>query len=220
LPRIAAAGVRRDRDEFCARRHRRRNPHRRGKALGKPCYELLGGAVRDSVVPYASLQPETSSFEQYLDSMLDWAQRAIAAGFRAIKAEVTFDGPYAHTGLREPWSRSTQVLAEVRNAIGPETELLVDVQDAFPNVDTALAVLRDWEQFDLVFVETPLWPGDLEGYRRLAEEQPIPIAAGEWLSTRFEHLETVVLRGGGCRRCAVDEPIPAGDNHHHATGSS
>ena len=37
----------------------------RGKALGKPCYELLGGAVRDSVTPYASLQPETSSFEEY-----------------------------------------------------------------------------------------------------------------------------------------------------------
>jgi len=45
----------------------------RGKALGKPCHELLGGAVRESVTPYASLQPETSSFEDYRDSMIDWA---------------------------------------------------------------------------------------------------------------------------------------------------
>ena len=167
----------------------------RGKALGKPCYELLGGAVRDSVVPYASLQPETASFEEYLDSMVDWAQRAVAAGFRAIKAEVTLEGPYAHTGLREPWDRSTQVLAEVRQAIGPEIDLLVDVQYAFPDADTALAVLRDWEEFDLVFVETPLWPDDLDGYRRLGEEQPIPIASGEWLTTRFEHLD-LMDRGG------------------------
>jgi L-alanine-DL-glutamate epimerase-like enolase superfamily enzyme len=167
----------------------------RGKVLGKPCYELLGGAVRDSVVPYASLQPETASFDEYLDSMVDWAQRAVAAGFRAIKAEVTLEGPYAHTGLREPWERSTQVLAAVRQAIGPEIDLLVDVQYAFPDAETALHVLRDWEQFNLVFVETPLWPDDLEGYRRLAEEQSIPIASGEWLTTRFEHLD-LMDRGG------------------------
>ncbi|HEY3943851.1 MAG TPA: mandelate racemase/muconate lactonizing enzyme family protein [Solirubrobacteraceae bacterium] len=161
----------------------------RGKALGKPCYELLGGAVRQSVLPYASLQPETSSFEEYLESMVDWARRAVAAGFRAIKAEVTLEGPYAHNGLREPWERSTEVLAAVRSAIRPDIDLLVDVQYAFPNADTALGVLRDWRDFDLVFVETPLWPDDLDGYRRLADEQPIPIASGEWLTTRFEHID-------------------------------
>ena len=72
----------------------------RGKALGRPCYELLGTAVRDHVVPYASLQPETSSFDEYRDSLCDWARRAVAAGFRAVKAEVTLDGPFAHRGLR------------------------------------------------------------------------------------------------------------------------
>ena len=161
----------------------------RGKALGKPCYELLGGAARQSVTPYASLQPETTSFEEYLESMVDWAQRAIGAGFRAIKAEVTLAGPYAHNGLREKWERSTQVLAAVRGAIGPEVDLLVDVQYAFPDADTALGVLADWQQFDLVFVETPLWPDDLNGYRDLSERQPIPIASGEWLTTRFEHID-------------------------------
>ena len=121
----------------------------RGKALGKPCHELLGQAARDEIVPYASLQPETSSFEEYHESIVDWARRAVAAGFRAVKAEVTFDGPYAHNGLREPWDRSTRVLAEVRAAIGPEVALMVDVQYAFPDADTALGVLRDWESLEL-----------------------------------------------------------------------
>jgi L-alanine-DL-glutamate epimerase-like enolase superfamily enzyme len=161
----------------------------RGKSLGKPCHELLGGAVKKGVVPYASLQPETASFEEYMRSLVDWAGRAVAAGFRAIKTEVTLAGPYAHTGLREPWERSTEVVAAVRAAIGPDVALLVDVQYAFGDADSALRVLRDWERFDLVFVETPLWPDDLDGYRRLAEEQPVPIAAGEWLTTRFEHLD-------------------------------
>ncbi len=167
----------------------------RGKALGKPCHALLGDVVRDHVVPYASLQPETSSFAEYRDSMVDWAGRAVAAGFRAVKAEVTLGGPYAHNGLREPWERSTEVLGATRAAIGPDVDLLVDVQYAFPDADTALRVLADWRSFDLVFVETPLWPDDLDGYRRVSSEQPIPIAAGEWLTTRFEHLE-LMDRGG------------------------
>jgi L-alanine-DL-glutamate epimerase-like enolase superfamily enzyme len=167
----------------------------RGKALGRPCHSLLGGAVRDAITPYASLQPETSTFEDYRDSMIEWARRAVAAGFRAVKAEVTLEGPYAHNGLREPWERSTEVLAGVRQAIGPDVAVLVDVQYAFPDADTALGVLADWQEFDLYFVETPLWPDDLEGYRTLAEGQPIPIAAGEWLTTRFEHLDLMV-RGG------------------------
>jgi len=162
----------------------------RGKALGKPCHELLGGAVRDSVTPYASLQPEVDNFEDYRDSMAEWAKKAVAAGFKAVKAEVTLEGPYAHTGLREPWERSTEVLSAVRGAIGEDVALLVDVQYAFPDADTALHVLKDWEQFGLYFVETPLWPDDLDGYAKLAD-QPIPIAAGEWLTTRFEHLDLI-----------------------------
>ena len=94
----------------------------RGKALGKPCYELMGSAVRDHVVPYASLQPETTSFQEFRDSMADWAKRAVAAGFQAVKAEITLSGPYAHKGLREPWERSTEVLAATRAAIGPRSD--------------------------------------------------------------------------------------------------
>ena len=51
------------------------------------------------------------------------------------------------------------------------------------------------EEFNLYFVETPLWPDDLDGYRRLTEEQPIRIAAGEWLTTRFEHLDLMDRAG-------------------------
>lgn len=158
----------------------------RGKALGKPCYELLGGKKRDGVTPYASLQPEVTSFEDYRDSLVSWARRAVKDGFRAVKTEVTFSGPYAHKGLREPHERMTEVIAAVRSAIGPDVALLVDVQYAFQGVDEALATMRDWEELDLYFVETPLWVDDVEGHARIVEEQSIPIAAGEWLSTRYE----------------------------------
>jgi L-alanine-DL-glutamate epimerase-like enolase superfamily enzyme len=161
----------------------------RGKLLGKPCYELLGGAVRDHIVPYASLQPEVSGFDAYRDSLIEWALDAQRRGFRAMKLECTLSGPYAHMGLREPYSRATEVISAVRAAVGPDIVLMVDVQYAFPDAETCLATIDEWQQYNLFFVETPLWPDDLEGYAQVARSQPIPIAAGEWLTTRFEFLD-------------------------------
>lgn len=163
----------------------------KGKALGLPVHALLGGATVDAIVPYASLQPEVSGFAAYRDSLVAWAVRARELGFRAVKTEVTLTGPYAHMGLSGNWEQATEVVAAVRAALGPETVLMVDVQYAFADVETALRVLREWEAFDLRFVEAPLWPDDLDGYRRLAEEQPVPIATGEWLATRWEFEELV-----------------------------
>ena len=147
------------------------------------------GRCETRVTPYASLQPETSSFEEYLESMVEWANRAVAAGFRAIKAEVTLRGPVrAHRPARALGPQYSGAGGGAERDRG-RNALLVDVQYAFPDADTALAVMRDWVEFDLVFVETPLWPDDLDGHRRLAAEQPIPIASGEWLTTRFEHID-------------------------------
>lgn len=161
----------------------------RGKALSKPCHELLGGARKDAVTPYASLQPEVSSFEAYRDSLVDWAVEAQRRGFTAAKLEVTFDGPYAHMGLRVPWERGDEAIAAVRAAVGPDFVLMVDVQYAFADADTAVATLERWREYDLFFVETPVASDDLTGLARVSTEQPIPIAAGEWLTTRFEFAE-------------------------------
>src|SRR5438477_13053735 len=64
----------------------------KGKAAGKPVYELLGGLRQPAVTPYASLQPAGDSFEAYRDSLCAWAQRAKESGFKAVKAEVTING--------------------------------------------------------------------------------------------------------------------------------
>lgn len=158
----------------------------RGKALNRPCYELLGGAVKPSITPYASLQPEVSSFDAYRASIIDWALQAKSMGFRAAKIEVTPCGPYAHKGLHASHQEMTNVIGSVRDAVGRDFTLMVDVQYAFSDADTCLEAIRPWVDFDLFFIETPLPSDDLDGYARLAAEQPIPIAAGEWLATRFE----------------------------------
>lgn len=166
----------------------------RGKAEGVPVHQLLGGAKQQRVVPYASLQPAGDTFEEYRDSLVDWAVRAESLGFRALKTEVTMNGPYAHSGLHEPYERHTEVVAAVRGAISPDTALLVDVQYLWDDAKVALETLREWQEFDISFIETPLWPDDLDGYAELSEALPTRIAAGEWLATRFE-FEELMDRG-------------------------
>ncbi len=101
-------------------------------------HELLGGPSRASITPYASLQPNGGSYEEYRDSLVAWAVRARELGYKAVKAEVTMNGPYAHAGLNESYDRHTEVVAAVRKALGPEVALMVDVQYMWPDAETAL----------------------------------------------------------------------------------
>jgi L-alanine-DL-glutamate epimerase-like enolase superfamily enzyme len=157
-----------------------------GKATGLPVHALLGGAQRDHITPYASLQPAGGSFETYRDALVASAVAAKAHGFRAMKTEVTMNGPYAHAGLRESYDRHSQVVAAVRAAVGPDITLMVDVQYLWDDAASCLAVVRDWKEFDLFFLETPIWSDYIDEYRKLVERAPMRIASGEWLATRWE----------------------------------
>src|SRR5881409_592935 len=149
-------------------------------------WELRGQKAKDHIVPYASLQPTGKTFEEYRDSLVAWAERAKEIGFKAGKMEVTLSGPYNHSGLREPDERMTTVVSACRKAVGPDLVMMVDVQYTWSDPEVALRNLRDWREFNLFFVETPLQIDNLKGYARLHREAPMPIAAGEWQNTRFE----------------------------------
>ena len=166
-----------------------------GKARGVPCWQLWGEATRTELTPYASLQPEVDSFDGYVSSMVGWATRARAMGFRACKLEATFSGPYVHKGLAGPDERITEVVTAVRDAVGPEMTIMVDVQYAFDSVERALKVIESWDGLDVFFLKTPLWTDDVKGYAELSARSPVRIAAGEWLSTRHD-FEVLIDEGG------------------------
>ena len=128
----------------------------KGKATGKPCWQLLGDKAKPHITPYASLQPSGHRFEDYRDSLVAWALRAKELGFQAGKMEVTLSGPYNHSGLNEPDEKMTEVVAACRAAVGPEFVMMVDVQYTWSDVDIALRTLKDWKDFDIYFIETPL----------------------------------------------------------------
>src|SRR5262245_39093176 len=99
-----------------------------GKALGDPVQALLGGATRQRITPYASLQPAGKRYEEYRDALCAAAERAKNLGFTAMKTEVTMNGPYAHGGMCESYDRHTEVLAAVRKTIGSDVTLMDVVQ--------------------------------------------------------------------------------------------
>ena len=160
-----------------------------GKAVGAPVHEMLGGATRKTITPYASLQPAGHRFEEYRDALCASAERAKALGFTAMKTEITMNGPYAHGGMKESYDRHTEVLAAVRKTIGPDITLMVDVQYLWEDAATCLSVIKDWAEFKPYFLETPLWSDNLYEIAKLAEAAPMKIAFGEWLATRFEFEE-------------------------------
>ena len=166
-----------------------------GKAAGKPVWQLLGNRRDTPVVPYASLQPGGKTFEAYRDALCLSAENAAQLGFRAVKAECTMAGPYAHDGMNESYERHTDIVAAVRETIGPEITLLVDVQYVWRDAETAYATVRDWDEFNIYFLETPIWPDFLDEHAKLAKLLPYPIASGEWLSTKWEFVD-LIERGG------------------------
>ncbi len=161
----------------------------KGKALGLPCYKLLGGAHKDHIVPYASLQPDGNSVKEYGDSLVAWAKRAQEYGFKAGKMECTLAGPYNHSGLQGSDEEMTEIIRACRAAVGPDFAMMVDVQYRWSDARSCLRTVSKWDDLDLFFLETPLQIDDLDGYAILAREAPMRIAAGEWQNTRFEFIE-------------------------------
>lgn len=160
-----------------------------GKAMNQPIYKLLGGAVKDYIVPYASLLPAGHTLKEYRENLVQDATRAKAHGFTAGKMEVCIKGPYAHNLLDESDDAIVEIVAACREAVGPSFTMMVDVCYCWSNAKEALRVIKQLEPFDIFFFETPIDIDDLEGYAYLSDHSPIRIAAGELQNTHWEFLD-------------------------------
>jgi L-alanine-DL-glutamate epimerase-like enolase superfamily enzyme len=162
----------------------------RGKAQGKPCWQLLGGAVNDAITPYASLLPEGDDLDTYARILAERAVKAKELGFRAVKLEICTKGPYSHNSLQIEDDREiANIVRACREAIGPEITVMVDVAYCWRDWKEALRAIEMFADQDIYFIETPLPSDDIEGYAKLVETSPVRVAAGEWLNSRFEFRE-------------------------------
>jgi L-rhamnonate dehydratase len=154
----------------------------RGKLLSLPVYQLLGGAVRQQVTPYATLfpsMPQNRPWSEMRQACLRLLEQSMELGFCAVKMEMLF---YDLVTDRE----LLNFIHECRRILGEQREFMIDVGYRWNHFNDALWVLRRIEDDKLFFVETPLHTDDLDGLRRLAEGTTTPVAAGEFLQTRHE----------------------------------
>ncbi|MBV9824867.1 MAG: mandelate racemase/muconate lactonizing enzyme family protein [Alphaproteobacteria bacterium] len=155
-----------------------------GKVAGLPVYKLLG-ACRDRVEAYAS-----GGFYQEGKSVAELAAEAEdyrARGFKGMKMKIGRN-PSTQTHLRQLLGNSTFCevdpsedlarIAAVRDALGPQAKLMVDVNCAWSS-DFAIRMGREMERFNLYWIEEPVATDDIEGSIKVADALTTPIAGYE-----------------------------------------
>jgi L-alanine-DL-glutamate epimerase-like enolase superfamily enzyme len=135
----------------------------KGKALGVPVYQLLGGPVRDRIEAYAS----DLHWQEDPDDMARLAASFVERGFRTVKT---------HVG-RDPTDDVRRVRA-LREAIGPDTALMVDINTAFDR-PTAIQFGHRIADLGVYWYEEPLPPHDLAGHALVRATTGLLIATGE-----------------------------------------
>lgn len=156
-----------------------------GKVSGQPIWRLLGGKYRDRIKPYASMLMEEP------EKMEDKLKAAHARGFRAFKIGW---GPFG----RRDGKTDEKIVAAARNAIGDESDLMVDAggSDAYwpHGYKWAVEKTRMLADYGVIWFEEPLRPDDLEGFVELTRHGSVKIAGGECLTRRQSFLPWIERR--------------------------
>ncbi|HMO59862.1 MAG TPA: mandelate racemase/muconate lactonizing enzyme family protein [Roseiflexaceae bacterium] len=164
----------------------------KGKLLGLPVYELLGGRCHERLPAYATGGPSNWPPDK-LKAKIDFY---LSLGFRAFKVGAGYYD--SATGMAVP-ARSTSAIVEMeagkaqllREYVGADIAVLMDGHMGNPlgdawDLPTARAVLQALEPYDLFFFEEPLPYTDPWGYAELRRATSVPIAGGECLTTLTE----------------------------------
>lgn len=137
-----------------------------GKHFDAPIYQLMGGAWRTRIPAYATggFRPEGGD---HASTCAREVSTYVAEGFSAAKIKIGY-------GLESDLA----TIQAVREAVGDDVELMIDANHGYDAAD-AIEVGRRAAAYNILWFEEPVVPEGLAAYRKVATEQPIPVAAGE-----------------------------------------
>jgi galactonate dehydratase len=158
----------------------------KGKALGVPVYELLGGLVRDRMKTYSWVGGDRPA------DVIAGIQALREAGFDTFKMNGTEEFGIIESSAAV--DAAVARIAEIREAFGNQIEFGIDFHGRVA-APMAKVLLRELEPYRPLFVEEPVLAEQAEYYPRLAEATSIPLAAGERMFSRFEFKN--VFNAGG-----------------------
>lgn len=130
-----------------------------GKLYGVPVYRLLGGPTRDRIRVYHTPQAQ----------------------------KVPPHGIYEHSGTPADIERMVNAIKQAREKVGPAGAVMFDAHSAVPPA-TLIQLAAALKPYDVLFIEEPAVPGNIEVFKRLKEQISIPLAAGERDRTIYEML--------------------------------
>ena len=149
----------------------------KGKALGVPVHQLLGGKVRDRIRVYSWIGGDRPS-----ETAAQAKERA-RLGFTAVKMNASEEMQFVDT-----FDKVDQVLANVaaiREAVGPHFGIGVDFHGRV-HKPMAKVLIKELEQFRLMFIEEPVLSEHYEALKEVALMANTPIALGERLYSRWD----------------------------------
>jgi D-galactarolactone cycloisomerase len=151
----------------------------KGKALGVPVVELLGGACRDTMEAYASGGWASA------DKIGEQLNGYIEKGFKGVKMRVGI--------MDETVGESVKRVRAAREAIGDHIKLMTDAHGTF-SVPEAKQFCRGVEDCNLYWFEEPISPDNRHGTAEVRASTAIPIAAGESEYTAFDVRDLIEVR--------------------------
>ncbi|MEM7033769.1 MAG: mandelate racemase/muconate lactonizing enzyme family protein, partial [Chloroflexota bacterium] len=156
----------------------------KGKALGVPVYELLGGLVRDKVVCYPHNRNDGYEIAPLVESCLESKEAGwkFARWGLALRGEVFEPRPAILHAIKQ--------FQAVREAVGDEIELTFDIHTRLDLPD-ALWLCQEAEQFRPFFIEDPLRSENPDSFKTLRLRTTVPLAAGEQFSSKWEFRQLI-----------------------------
>ena len=164
----------------------------KGKALGAPIYQLLGGKCRDAVPVYYSGGLDGVAHDRH--AVMDKAQWLVENGWKAFKKDVfqPFRGlsgvPLSKYISPEGIREATNELRWVREAVGDTLEICIDCHANW-DVPSAVKCAQALEEFNVMFIEEPIGPDNPKAMAKVARSTRTPVCAGERLFGRYRFRE-------------------------------
>ena len=166
----------------------------KGKTLGVPVYELLGGRTRDRIKLYANgWYRQGMSPAQFVSA----ARKVVGLGAKGIKFNPWGGRPGIdfHRLENDILNAGVEVVGALREALGPSVDLYIDCNGIFNTVGNAIRAAKAVEQFNISFFEEPVPHENTDAMAYVRRKIDIPVAAGERLFTIFRFRE-LLDRGG------------------------
>jgi galactonate dehydratase len=164
----------------------------KGKALGVPVYQLIGGKCRDKVRVYQSVGGDTP------EALAEAARaRVDEYGYTALKMFPFFRGePLWHdTGIAAALKGAEERIRAVREAVGDNVDIGLDAHAQIFEPAKALALAEVLAPFRPLFLEEPLRPENRKAMGYLRGRSAVPIATGEQLYTKYEFRDLFACQG-------------------------